>query len=241
MKKLLKEVVRVLNSEELTKVQYGMLLAVKEELVIELKYKDEYQFNRKKAKEMSEKIKNVQLGCGNHILDDYINIDINDKADIYWDVRKSLPFDDNSIEKIFSEHFFEHLDYPTSANKVLEESYRILKDGGEIVIGVPDCDFPLNDIYNKNTKNMNIAKKKWYLKRKDVLDSMNTTLDYLNYVMRDQLYHSEYHPHYWGYNRENLVIMLKKHGFKKIEEWSIDKNIINPKREWGTLYIIAQK
>lgn len=36
----------------------GMLLAVKEELVIELKHKDEYQFNREKAKEMSEKIKN---------------------------------------------------------------------------------------------------------------------------------------------------------------------------------------
>lgn len=241
MKKLLKEVIRVLNNEELTNVQYGMLLTVQEELIIKLKHESNYQVNRKKAQKMSEKIKNVQLGCGNHILANYINIDINDKADIYWDIRKSLPFNDNSIENIFSEHFFEHLDYPVSANRVLEESYRVLKNGGEIIIGVPDCDFPLNDIYNQNVKNITTAKEKWYSKRKDVLENMNTSLDYLNYVMRDQLYHSEYHPHYWGYNRENLTLMLKKHGFKKIKKWSIDRNIINPKREWGTLYLIAQK
>lgn len=208
MKRLLKEINRVLNNEESTNIQYGMLLTVKEELVIKFNHEDKCHFNRKKAKEMSKKVKNVQLGCGNHILEDYINIDINDKADIYWDVRKGLPFDDNSIEKIFSEHFFEHLDYPISANKVLEESYRVLKGSGEIIIGVPDCNFPLNDIYNQNTKNMNIAKEKWYLKRKDVLVHMNTSLDYLNYVMRDQLYHNEYHPHYWGYNRENLTMLL---------------------------------
>lgn len=35
----------------------GMLLAVKEELVIELKHKDEYKFNREKAKECLKKSK----------------------------------------------------------------------------------------------------------------------------------------------------------------------------------------
>ena len=88
---------------------------------------------------------------------------------------------------------------------------------------------------------MKISKDKWYFKRKDVIENMETGIDYLNFVMRDQLFHKKFHHHYWGYNIINLTLLLKKHGFKNIRAWDIDKNIINPKREWGTLYLIANK
>lgn len=86
-----------------------------------------------------------------------------------------------------------------------------------------------------------MSKEKWYSKRKEVLEHMNTNIDYLNFVMRDQLFNEKFHPHYWGYNRINLTLLLKKHGFKNIRPWNPDKNIINYKREWGTLYLIANK
>ncbi len=240
MKKLLNEINKELNNNTSYPLN-GMLNAVKEEIEIELMMNNHSKEFYDKAIEMSKTIKNVQLGCGNHLLADYINIDINNKADIYWDIRKSLPFNDNSINRIFSEHVFEHLDYPISANKLLEEAYRVLSKNGEFIIGIPDINYPLQDIINNNTNNMDIAKEKWYSNRDDVLDSMNTNIDYLNYVMRDQLFHMEYHPHYWGYNIDNLTLLLKKHGFNNIKEWVIDENIINPKRIWGTLYLIAKK
>jgi len=241
MESLLNEINKVFEKDKLSYTLSGMLNALKEEIEIELKMNNDCENNYKKAIEMSQTIKNVQLGCGNHLLKDYINIDINEKADIYWDIRKSLPFKDNSINRIFSEHVFEHIDYPISVNKLLEESYRVLKRDGECIIGVPDCDYPLNDIYNNSTDNMKLAKEKWYCNRDDILDSMNTSLDYLNYVMRDQLFHSKFHPHYWGYNKENLTLLLEKYGFRNIKIWNPEEGIINPKRSWGTLYLIAKK
>ena len=241
MEELLKEIKNKLENETFTDTIKGMLITLKEELEIEISSTKNNSYYKAKAIEMSRNIKNVQLGCGNHLIDNYINIDINDKADVKWDVRKSLPFDDDSMEKIFSEHFFEHIDYPVSANKLLEESYRVLKSDGEFIIGIPDIDYPISDIINKSTKNMDIAKEKWYQNRKDVLDGMITNIDYLNYVMRDQLYHEKYHPHYWGYNKDNLTLLLKNKGFKDIKVWEPDLSIINPKREWGTLYLCARK
>ncbi len=241
MEELLELIKEKTNDTELDSFLKGMLIALKEELETEITFNKEKNNNYKKAIELSKTIKNVQLGCGNHLLFNYINIDINSNSDIFWDIRKSLPFADNSINRIFSEHVFEHLDYPISANKLLEESYRVLNTGGEFIIGIPDCDYPLEDIINDGNKNMNKAIQKWYKKRDDVISSMNTNLDYLNYVMRDQLFHHKYHPHYWGYNEKNLSLLLKKHGFKDIKKWKIDKSIINPKRLWGTLYLIAKK
>lgn len=241
MKELLNVINTTLQDKNISDTMRGMLVALKEEVELNISSKENNEYYLKKALNMAKSIKNVQLGCGKHIIDGYINIDILDTADIKWDVRKSLPFESNSIDKIFSEHFFEHIDYPVSANNLLDESYRVLKKNGEFIIGIPDCSLPISDIINNETKNMEIAKEKWYQNRFDVIESMNTNIDYLNYVMRDQLYHTKYHPHYWGYTKENLIPLLEKHGFKDIKEWNVDLDIINPKRKWGTLYLIAKK
>jgi len=50
-----------------------------------------------------------------------------------------LPFDDNSINFIYSEHFFEHL-FLDEASALLKECYRILTPHGVIRTCVPDAD-----------------------------------------------------------------------------------------------------
>lgn len=60
-------------------------------------------------------------------------------GDIYLNARKKLPFPDNSIDYIFSEHFLEHLHYK-EAIKLLAELYRITKTEGIIRISVPDLE-----------------------------------------------------------------------------------------------------
>jgi predicted SAM-dependent methyltransferase len=79
----------------------------------------------------------LNLGCGDHILPGYINCDLYcDKADVMCNVNK-LPFEDNSIDLIYSSHVIEHFDFKEGFD-VLKEWYRVLKIGGKVVIETPD-------------------------------------------------------------------------------------------------------
>ncbi len=59
--------------------------------------------------------------------------------DFYYCKGDRLPFNDNSINFIFSEHFFEHL-FLDEAIPLLKECHRILKPYGVIRTCVPDAD-----------------------------------------------------------------------------------------------------
>ncbi|SVD83085.1 uncharacterized protein METZ01_LOCUS435939, partial [marine metagenome] len=51
----------------------------------------------------------------------------------------TFPFPDNSVKTVYSSHALEHMNQPT-VDRVLEESYRILKHGGHLVLKLPDFD-----------------------------------------------------------------------------------------------------
>lgn len=59
--------------------------------------------------------------------------------EFYYHKGDALPFDENCINFIFSEHFFEHL-FLDEALSLLKECYRILKPFGVIRTCVPDAD-----------------------------------------------------------------------------------------------------
>lgn len=182
----------------------------------------------------------VQIGGGRHYLQDFLNIDIISPADIIWDVRESIPLKSNSIKFLFSEHFFEHVDYPVSANKFLEECYRVLDENGQIVIGVPDSRLAIKTYHYNDKKNINKYIHRWYEKR-DCAKHINTPIDFLNYHFRDEDDDKKYNPHLWAYDYEKLYSMLKNVGFSNIKKWKFDKNIANPERKWGSIYVVAQK
>lgn len=81
----------------------------------------------------------LQFGCGDNAKPGWVNIDLSPKADLQLDLRKSLPFADGSCECTYSEHFFEHLDYPDDALFFLRENFRVLAPGGLLTFGVPDA------------------------------------------------------------------------------------------------------
>jgi ubiquinone/menaquinone biosynthesis C-methylase UbiE len=71
-------------------------------------------------------------------------VDISDEADTYakgftvkvCDVENDLlPFDDNTFDVLFSKSFIEHLHNP---GKYLEEAFRVLKPGGQLLTLAPD-------------------------------------------------------------------------------------------------------
>lgn len=77
----------------------------------------------------------LNLGASQTYIPGFINIDLSKKADISLDLGKDkLPFDDNSVDMIFSLHTLEHIpDYLFC----LSEIHRVLKHGGRFLVGLP--------------------------------------------------------------------------------------------------------
>jgi len=84
----------------------------------------------------------LHLGCGEHVLDGWFNVDVlpRHRNVVAVNLRSGLRFlDDDSIDFVYHEHFFEHLDR-RSARSLLAECRRVLRDGGRMRISMPDLD-----------------------------------------------------------------------------------------------------
>jgi SAM-dependent methyltransferase len=77
----------------------------------------------------------LNIGASQTYIPGFINIDISSKADVSLDLSKdSLPFENSSVDMIFSYHTLEHVpNYLFS----LSEIHRVLKHGGRFLIGLP--------------------------------------------------------------------------------------------------------
>lgn len=111
---------------------------------------------KKSAKKVSKEIKKISavelpaaglikkpllldIGCGNNKQPDHTGIDISPDcgADVIHDVRITpWPFEDNSVEGIFCNHFFEHLT-GEERMRFMNEAFRVMKVGAELKINVP--------------------------------------------------------------------------------------------------------
>ncbi|MET9447295.1 class I SAM-dependent methyltransferase [Streptomyces cinerochromogenes] len=181
----------------------------------------------------------VQIGGGAHRIDGFYNIDAVPPADLLWDIREGIPLQDSTVRVMFSEHFLEHIDYPRSVKHYAREAHRALAPGGRLVTGVPDAAFVLRH-YPGNPALSEEMVERWYAKR-DCLGDINTFLDLINYVFRDQDDDPTYSPHLWAYDLEKLTQVFAEAGFESVEPWAFDPTIANPKRRWGSIYVIAMK
>ena len=80
---------------------------------------------------------NLHLGCGRRIIPGWINIDI-ENSDHNLDLSKGkLPFKNDSVDFVVSQHFFEHLYLDTELIPLLNEINRVMKPNGELWFSVP--------------------------------------------------------------------------------------------------------
>jgi predicted SAM-dependent methyltransferase len=89
----------------------------------------------------------LDLGCGDRCRPGFTGVDIAAGADLYWDLSRGLPFPDDTVAEIRSDHCLEHLPLPTVVH-VLRECRRVLISGGRLEFTVPHLN-PYLEAYHR--------------------------------------------------------------------------------------------
>jgi predicted SAM-dependent methyltransferase len=81
----------------------------------------------------------LQVGCGPHHLDGWLNSDLldNPDRDIFIDITRPLPFPDNSLDAVYAGEVIEHVSEP-HGRLFLSEVFRALKPNGVLRLTTPD-------------------------------------------------------------------------------------------------------
>lgn len=81
----------------------------------------------------------LNLGCSDHHLPGYVNVDVVPPADVIADLNERWPWDSDSVDEIVAHDIIEHL-----PNKIftMNQAYRVLRHGGKFDIKVPTTDGP---------------------------------------------------------------------------------------------------
>lgn len=151
----------------------------------------------------------LNLGCGRHVLDGWMNVDIQVSPrlhqrvpEIISDLRK-IPLPDECANEAMAIHVLEHF-YRWEVDQVLHEWRRLLKPGGRLILELPDvvkcCHNLINGIEGKASEQMSY----WGLYGDP----------------RDQ---DPYMCHRWGWSPETLKDVLSTRGFvdivQEIPQW----------------------
>jgi predicted SAM-dependent methyltransferase len=142
-------------------------------------------------------LKNLNIGCGPNTIDGWVNIDIDHpSAEIQHDIRTGLPFEDDTVSHVFTEHMIEHVTRP-EALAFLVECNRVLQPGGVIRVSTPNLDVVVDAYLARNLS-------KW-----GALWQPDTPCMLIN-----EAFHSWNHQ--FLYNRSEIKLLLIEAGFKVI-------------------------
>lgn len=150
----------------------------------------------------------LNIGCGKIKYEGWINIDIDPGADLVIDARKGLPFEENSVDIVYNEHFLEHLTFEDSS-KLLREIYRCLKKGGVVRTATPDLDYIVQK-YGEDWKDQDWLQTSHY-------DFIKTKGNMINTSFRAW-------EHKYLFNEEDLRNHLLNAGFKFVKKCDMNQS-----------------
>jgi predicted SAM-dependent methyltransferase len=158
----------------------------------------------------------------------WVTIDINKHCDVFWDLRRGLPFPDERISKIYSSHLFEHLTYH-DGQILLDECKRVLIPGGVFSICVPNARLFIEAYLNRST-----LKEEQYFTYTDAYNS-TTRIDYVNYIAYMDGHHK------YMFDAENLIFILKDKGFRNVRIRNFNPELDLAARDHESIYADAEK
>ena len=145
----------------------------------------------------------IKLNVGSNavLMDGWINMDIeNIEGVVQHDATTKFPYEDNSVDFIFSEHFIEHL-VLNDGVFFFSECYRILKPGGVVRTSTFDIDNLM----------INLHKDKWDEYKMWLYDGQfkdRDRIEFLNMAIYDGG-----NVHKYMYNPDEMIRLLKKAEF----------------------------
>jgi predicted SAM-dependent methyltransferase len=168
----------------------------------------------------------VEVGAGNKAGEgNWITVDVTSNCDVFWDLRKGLPFPSQSISRIYSSHFFEHLSL-AEIQEFLQECQRVLIPGGHFSICVPNARIFLEAYFKGDDS------------RTDLLQyqpacNHTTAIDYVNYIA----YMGGEHK--YMFDTENLLYLLNAASFKDVRSRRLDPTLDLQERDSVSIYAEA--
>ncbi len=192
----------------------------------------------------------LQIGCGNVILDGWINVLYERRQEygklkqrgkgwfLNYNLLNSWPVADNSLSFVAGSHVIEHLDL-NNGIKLLTLAHRALKKGGVIRLSCPDLEKYARAYVNKDRSFFDHPLiREWC-----AFKSAQT----FGEIFIAKAYDSG-GAHRWFYDFESLSDILRRAGFDNIRKVSRlegdmpDKDLLEPAgRELETVYVEARK
>ena len=171
----------------------------------------------------------LHLGSGEVNIPGWRNVDLlGSKADFFWDLRRPLPAQPNTVTAVFNEHFMEHLPLPAGMG-MMRQCLKLMRSGAIIRVGVPNFQRFFED----------------YVSPGGLIDS-NRPLRPTNLVALNELVYSYGHSCLW--DAETLIKLLTEVGFVDAHECEFGDSKLHPvpdspfRSEFGpTLYVEAVK
>lgn len=182
----------------------------------------------------------LNVGCGDNLYENFVNIDCHGKRSLIsfksdkifrWDLRKKLPFDDNTFKGVYSEHCLEHLN-PNDSFFLISELCRVLKPGGIARIIVPDAERYV-DYYNRKKEGKDTTEMANFNGWNSGGEALRGLTCFLG--------------HYTLYDYELMKASCVEVGFSKVMNCSFrgskikELNQDDPNRIWNSLYVEATK
>jgi len=164
-----------------------------------------------RRKLVSQRGGRVNIGCGGNPTRGWINLDIVSRPGVYfWDCRAGLPFSDDAVAAIYSEHFIEHLDFESEARPFLRECLRCLQPGGVLRIVVPNAGAYLRAYSGPWEPLANMRPLDWTANgwRDRWLGKVyQTKMQFINEIFRQG------YEHKYAYDDETLILVMRQVGF----------------------------
>lgn len=152
----------------------------------------------------------LHLGCGEHHLDGWINIDFQryPGVDVVWNIKYEMPIDDNSCALIFHEHVLEHFSLEDGL-VVLRQCHKKLQPGGVLRVAMPSLDAMLEHCASGTYSDIH----------GEHMPKFHTKAEYLNVYFR-------WWGHKWIYDREELHRRLREAGFSLIRDTDYHESLL---------------
>lgn len=158
----------------------------------------------------------------------WTTLDLSDESDLFWNLRKPLPFPDASVDIIYCSHVLEHFQY-AELMALLKDCRRVLKHQGLFSVSVPDASIYVYGYLNHET----FDRAKYFVHKPAVIS--DARMDILNYMayMDGQ--------HCYMFDKENLVQILCRAGFASARLRDFDAALDLEERRYESIYAVGMK